>query len=374
MEQKLPAPLGDIQMLRGVAAFLVVIAHIFQDLSLRGGYAAPSAFAGRYGVDIFFVISGFIMVHSTTTKHHTITQFWANRGIRIVPIYWIATLATVALVQAVPALFKTTTINVEYVIKSLLFIPYERPSGVMQPILFVGWSLNFEMFFYAIFGLALIFPGMAAYLACMSVFLMLVVFGALVQPVDPLVQFYTSPLMIEFCFGMALCLLIERLQFVYQLLRPADNRIGASVNFAVWLAAIGLLVFGPDINLRRALCAFLVVALTLRVRVPRGIIGSVSLVLGDISYSVYLLHPFVINAASIALLKGGLLGRAPLALITVVECAIVALAGYASYRLIERPISTFLKSSGWYAAYISPRHQRLAVAPGADSAQSSPIP
>ena len=87
------------------------------------------------GVDIFFVISGFIM--SVTSRDSRPGEFAARRLIRIVPLYWLLTITLAAAVLIRPQFFRTTVMSGTYLIKSLLFIPYANPgqSGTLVPLL-----------------------------------------------------------------------------------------------------------------------------------------------------------------------------------------------------------------------------------------------
>jgi exopolysaccharide production protein ExoZ len=108
---------------------------------------------GGGGVDIFFVISGFIMVYTTQSHHVGPFSFFVNRVVRIVPIYWLLTLAVFTLAVIAPHLLGATRAAPSELLKSLLFIPFAKSNGAVQPILFLGWTLNYEMFFYMLFAL-----------------------------------------------------------------------------------------------------------------------------------------------------------------------------------------------------------------------------
>ena len=143
-----------IQYLRAIAAMMVVWHHAREQLpGLK--FFFPSEF-GPSGVDLFFVISGFIMV-ATTTGPGRPFNFIARRLIRVVPLYWLLTCTMVALAWKLPQLFRTIDLAPAHVLQSLLFIPHYSPSfpGMAWPVLVPGWTLNFEMFFYAVFAATL---------------------------------------------------------------------------------------------------------------------------------------------------------------------------------------------------------------------------
>jgi exopolysaccharide production protein ExoZ len=104
---------------------------------------------GNFGVDIFFVISGFIMFYTLKRDHYSAREFLLRRILRIVPVYWLMTLAFIPIIYAFPSPFASRfDWDISSLALSLLFIPHQNPSGLGEyPLLTVGWSLNFEMFF-----------------------------------------------------------------------------------------------------------------------------------------------------------------------------------------------------------------------------------
>ena len=133
------------------AALLVVFVHLDELLPRLG-----LPLFGGAGVDIFFVISGFIMVHTTMDRDDvTPWSFMAGRISRIVPAYWVATFAVFGIALVAPSLLRTPHLPVGELLQSLAFIPFVKDSGLTQPLLFVGWTLNYERFFYLVFAMGL---------------------------------------------------------------------------------------------------------------------------------------------------------------------------------------------------------------------------
>ena len=146
----------SIHYLRGLAALLVVFHHgVLQFPGLRDRYAHFEF--GQAGVDIFFVISGFVIYLASIEGRIRPGEFVKRRIVRIVPLYWVATLALVAAAVCAPQLFATTVVTPQNVGQSLLFIPSYSAAFPDQiwPVLVPGWSLNYEMFFYGLFALGL---------------------------------------------------------------------------------------------------------------------------------------------------------------------------------------------------------------------------
>src|SRR3979409_1937400 len=132
--------LYNLHLLRVIAALGVVYFHTTSVAGLKLDWDV-----GSRGVDVFFVISGFIIAYIGTTKPE---QFFLRRLIRVVPFYWAATAFGVAMGAVAPSLFPRTTSSVPHLISSLLFFPPPAANGDVVPTLVLGWSLNYEMFFY----------------------------------------------------------------------------------------------------------------------------------------------------------------------------------------------------------------------------------
>jgi peptidoglycan/LPS O-acetylase OafA/YrhL len=141
--------LNNIQILRAFAATAVVVFHT--------GFRLPFLRSfGSFGVDVFFVISGYIMARILDPDNRSSDFFFRRRLLRIVPPYWVFTLVIFLAAMLVPQLMGSTRATIPDLIKSLLFIPFTKGSGLIQPLLFVGWSLNYEMFFYLALSIGLL--------------------------------------------------------------------------------------------------------------------------------------------------------------------------------------------------------------------------
>src|SRR5215510_5466128 len=154
--------LVSIQALRAVAALLVFWGHAINAVTAEVAADFPPLY-GPFGVDIFFVISGFVMVYSSERlfgRPDAPIKFFARRFVRIVPLYWAAT--------AILVWFVVPYASTKAVLGSLLFTP-RIPSEA--PLLYVGWTLIFEMFFYTVFAVALLAKRRVAVVAGAGVFL-----------------------------------------------------------------------------------------------------------------------------------------------------------------------------------------------------------
>ena len=157
------AQIRSIQALRAIAALLVTLGHLEHEAAslpaATTGYAPILVDLTGAGVDLFFVISGFVMVYASHDLFATpdaARRFLTRRIARIVPIYWLVTTLFLAIMAASHVLSSAPPTWSE-IAKSYLFVPYMPHGGeVMQPVYKLGWTLNYEMFFYAVFALALL--------------------------------------------------------------------------------------------------------------------------------------------------------------------------------------------------------------------------
>ena len=320
--------LDSVQMLRAIAAIVVVTHHI-------------SLFAnGEWGVDLFFVISGFIMCYVTAESG---SHFFAKRLIRIVPLYWAGTIAVFCVALWMPHLLMHTTTNVVNLVKSLLFIPFKKGHQVM-PVLFLGWTLNYEMFFYLVFGISMaVTHEYRAYVA--STLLLAIVAAGLLAPSESVpLQFFAEPIILEFAFGM-LCytFLVHAAKHGAQD-RPISSRILWVLMGGLLIGcmpfATGLLPFVDRVirwGILAALSFYFVVYGLWGIKLPRAVV-----IVGDASYSLYLFHPYILRVFSeiFHAFAGGRI-RAYFMSVTAISlcCGISVL----SYRYLERPVSEFLR-------------------------------
>ena len=322
-----------IQYLRGVAAMMVVWHHAAGQVS--GMSAIVPWVFGTSGVDLFFVISGFIMVVTTSATGIGPAEFWRRRIVRVVPLYWLLTIAMVAVAFVAPQLFKTLKVAPATLLQSLLFIPHFSHSfpGVVWPLLVPGWTLNFEMFFYAVFGLALLLPERSRLLPLVALFVALTTIGYAFGPfASAAAQTYTHPMLLEFAAGASIAAwwLSGRWR-----LPPATSwaLIGAG---AVLLVLRDHEPFGTSTQIVGAVLV-VIGALDARFASWRSPLLQA---LGDASYSLYLTHIFTLGALRVVWTRvvpepPGVVATLVFMAISLVVCAVV---GWLVFRWIESPL------------------------------------
>lgn len=162
--------INNIQALRAFAAINVVVFHTIET---SASYSQSTSILGHLkgwganGVDIFFVISGFVMLHSQLLRRRSPREFIKNRIIRIVPTYWLITAFFLPLFIFFPSIFREMVVTPIWVLSSLFF-----SSSIItgkQPIVHVGWTLEWEMLFYLIFSAGLLLRSWTTQIACISI-------------------------------------------------------------------------------------------------------------------------------------------------------------------------------------------------------------
>jgi len=289
--------IGEIQWLRAVAALMVMVAHLQVEIALNHFGVAPNAvptspFPFTAGVDIFFVISGFVMAHASGGLYGRTgawRSFLVRRLARVVPLYWLVTLLLLALMaslQTPPWLALTPW----QLVSSFLFLPALDSNGLPFPIFTLGWTLNYEMLFYVVFALFVGWPRRIALNAVCAAIVALVIAGR-VWPIDNVaVRFWTDGVVLEFVGGILLQRAVAR-----GLVLPGVVRVGLVVAAVAMLAAFA----DFDFTLRWlewGIPALLIVtAATTARHEGRLSAGRLAEFVGDISYGLYLMHLFAIR-------------------------------------------------------------------------------
>jgi exopolysaccharide production protein ExoZ len=324
--------LAQIQYLRAFAALAVVAYHAADRAGLEFR-------VGAAGVDVFFVISGFIMWTVTDQRPTTPGHFAWNRIARVVPFYWLVTLLMAGTAIVAPSIFPNLNPSLRRLLLSLFFVPHADDAGHIFPLLVPGWTLNYEMFFYAVFSLVLALPRSLHFSAISAAFLALVAVGFATAPTDPLAVTYTNPLLLEFLAGIWLARAWRRGLFSSRSAAAALLALGCTAYATMELMGIyneewRILLWG--------LPATFIVAGTASLnsqRLARSPMAGVLRVLGDASYSIYLTHPLLVRLA------GRILGSVPAHGFIAACLVFSSLVGAITYVLLERPLTNFLKSA-----------------------------
>jgi exopolysaccharide production protein ExoZ len=330
------AILPSVQWLRGIAAVMVVIHHLnFHAEWLREQVGvAPSWFAHipwSFGIHIFFVISGFIMILTTKSfgEPGAWKAFLVRRIIRIVPLYWLLTTVMVVGVLMAPHSLELPADRWHYIVSSYLFIPVLRAADDLRPILGQGWTLDYEMFFYAAFAFAIPWPRRIGIAILTIGFLAFAILGRNLDISTPKLFTWTDGLILEFILGIYLGL-------IYQ----SGFRVGRLA--AIVLVLSGVALGTPEFNwpavFSAGLPAMLIVGGLVLCPPLKDSRATLALtILGDASYSIYLSHTIVLRPFRdvwARLVDGG---WSPV-LFFISGVAVAIVVGCAIHYAVERPM------------------------------------
>lgn len=324
-----PHRLFGLQALRGVAAVMVLIGHVLAEaehyfaLQLSG-----DAVPWTRGVDIFFVIT-----LSASRYAGQPGAFRWRRVLRVVPLYYLFTTLMVAALLVLPNGAKDTTLDPAQILSSYGFFPYADSDGRISPVLSLGWTLNYEIFFYALMALCLALPRPLVKVAGMLMALALL--GLVVDFTTPPLAVWTIPLILEFLFGIALARLWQR----------GWSRPDVGLSIGALLLGFALLVALDLTPLPRFIAAGLPAAMIVAggtlfcpLRpLPDRLLGPGQL-LGDASYALYLSHRFALRAATLVVLP--LLPATAFGawVYVVTVCALAVAVSIPTHIAVERPL------------------------------------
>jgi exopolysaccharide production protein ExoZ len=282
--------LNNIQLLRAFAALAVVVFHT--------GFAFPFLRPfGSFGVDVFFVISGYIMARILDTANGR-DFFFRRRVLRIVPPYWFFTILLYLVALRLPQLMGSTRATFGDLFKSLFFIPFTKGSGLIQPLLFLGWSLNYEMFFYLALAFSLLLNKRYAVWLGAAIVLLTMAICMPFASQSVIAQFYSRDIVLEFLLGIlsyTLCRAITdstatrlRIPALVLALLSAALLIavqGVSPDYLTFLPASRLLTLGT-------LSFILVTSASILSQAGWDTTLASLVLVGDASYILYLIHPY----------------------------------------------------------------------------------
>lgn len=327
--------LYSVQFLRGIAALMVVMEHTAFKGSQYNIESLSWFHVGFTGVDLFFIISGFIMCYTTHNKNISFNKFLVNRFERILPLYWILTILALSVYLIAPHLINSSG-GKTGIIESFFLIPNGNKFLIQN-----GWTLSYEFYYYFIFSLFLIITStkILRYFSISLTLILLVILGYFTKPLSPLFNFLTNTLLIEFSYGIVAFLLFKKI----------------NIKFSLLLIIIGLLGIthlnisnNDDIYNNRAFYAglpmFLIfiglINLEFIFKKSKNMVFRFFESLGNSSYSLYLIHPFALSPTAIILNKLNITNNY---IFTISLITTSLLAGYATYSIIEKNITNFFR-------------------------------
>jgi exopolysaccharide production protein ExoZ len=340
--------LNRINLVRTISCVLIAVFHVTVFLNANsGGLHLSMAGIPGPGFHLFLLISGFVLLH-TTRPDETPLAFLGKRLARLVPLYWVMTFAVIALVLWRPWTFGQADLSLESIAKSLFFLPHADLNGRLHPILYVGWALNYTVFFYLIFAISLMFALRARHFVVLGL-IVLITPAALLLPDEDMRRFYASPILLEFAAGIAVgaLLLTKRAEAWIKNHRLVPMLVvGLAGMFATAYADntghdLPALAEALAYSASGALVLFAIGGMDLyRPQLNSKLIARA----GSLSYAVLLVHPLLIAiiAAPIAIRIEDDLQRAivviPVLLLSSIVCA------YLAHVCIEKPANSWLRA------------------------------
>lgn len=323
--------------MRAIAALLVVFHHA----AWKGEQYSTNPLAwfsiGSIGVDLFFIISGFIMCHTVNNKKVLFSSFIKARFIRIVPLYWVLTSMALVVFLFFPEKVNSSG-GVTDVLASYTLLPSEGKYLINN-----GWTLSYEFLFYLIFSSCLLIKNPKRYLLPCLIISLLCFWGNIAVDMNYVVSFLTSEYLLEFAFGI--------LVFYF------SKKISPNIYIAIFLIACSILMACfVNANLDRldqnriilyglpSLVFFVGMILLepLLYLKRNSFIAQSFKILGDSSYSLYLFHPFVLVVCSIVLqyLKIHEYGYTFISILVVSSL----ISGYLCFLILEKPLLKLMKN------------------------------
>lgn len=290
----------NIQTLRVAFAMLVITGHL-EVLYTYMGLVDPRHTIDGVATDGFLVVSAFVIIYSSLRKTVTGADFLGRRFARLVPFYWAITLFVTALDLLMPALFQSTHITAETLSKSLLFIPFVKHGEFVAPIVFVGWTMNYIVFFLALHAVNLYLFGKRAWIATAAILASLSIYGFVAQPTDVVVKFFTGPRQLSFALGALMAgvwnarPVVPKIKHNLSLRALALGLIIAGVSIRIgqqiWFPHIDLRYVGPFMSSCVVLGALMLES--------NGDVhtGKLRDRLAEATFSIYLTHYFITQAA-----------------------------------------------------------------------------
>jgi len=345
--------LSSIQIGRALAALAVALQHTIRDAERyyprytdEGlGFASDTdswvELLGS-GVDVFFVISGVVMVMSTWNGHGTIGSFLYRRMTRIYPLYWILTIAFMIVLVVAPGLFSQMRLEPIHATCSLLLIPCTDPNGEAIPYIYAGWTLTYELVFYGLFALSLLVSSRWwRLLVCIGLVLSYHSLYYTSLRSIPAIEHSASPIILEFIYGMILGYAYFYIRFSRKWAIP----LLITGCLLLLLSHTGSLAEWPRF-LRWGIPALLIVAGLMCANSTNEEQGSsyrLLVYLGAASYAIYLFHFFSLKLFFVIAGKLGVLALIPPTGSIVLAMLVTIVASVLLHEICEKPLTRLSK-------------------------------
>ena len=332
----------SIQYLRGIASLLVVLSHIaWKNIQAGGSTMHWWHEAGTFGVDIFFIISGYIMVYITQNMHqkpYNVRTFLKKRFVRIIPLYWFYTLVALVIFILLPERVNSAGGNTD-VIKSFFLLPLASNENYLVG---VGWTLHYEFLFYILFSFGLLFNRTLGNIAVASAILFSVLYSIFMpmEGMGYIFHTFLNDIFIEFALGIFLYFFLLKIKHINRTISLLSIAIGVISFFYLHMGGSFTGVHHIDTGTSAFLICFGVISLEYFWKKREC---KLLTMLGNASYSIYLLHPFILVA--VVMITDKIHNSFPLSesLLIVIMFITAVTSGYISHILIEKNLIKWTK-------------------------------
>jgi exopolysaccharide production protein ExoZ len=341
-----------LQLLRAVAVLLVIYAHIIDGQPgspLQAQFFSLGNF-GAVGVDIFFVISGFIIT-IISRPYANLRQpviFLKKRLIRVIPPYWI--------VSAGLIIYSWLTTHYlpqkAAIAKTIFFFPFFDKTYFAIPVLYVGWTLSFELLFYVVVAICL-WLAPKRYIALIILFFIGCIVLQYMFHSSLMLVFVGNPIILEFLLGILAGILYLHpahlpTGLLWAMMMTGIVGLIATIFTGYYDISEALPAIKGESSLLRAILwgipsALLVAGATLLEKKEKLSAGRLWVNIGDASYSLYLTHMPALAIIYAAWNGAGVINLVPPDLFIFITLVLCAMAGYLFYRLVEKPMHAWLQ-------------------------------
>lgn len=317
-----------IQVFRAMAAIGIMLLHAEYGLYKSCGW----------GVNFFFILSGYTWMLSTSKNSHG-GGYWKRKLCRFVPIYYCMTLVEIVGYMLFPDGFRSVIVNPETVIKSLLFIPCYAGNGNIRPVYGLGWTLNLELYFYLIAFIAMKTSYKHRKVIISVILLVLFSLGKVLQFQSAILRFWTSQYLLCFVVGI----------WIYELsVKFAKTHVifNDKITLALIIGILGILffngyIFGIENRFWVELflnSVLLIVGLT---AYRERNCNKLLVILGNMSYSIYMTHFFVIGFLCRVVMKDTNITLMS-TLIVLLALVLAIISSWVAYQIFEVRLAPWL--------------------------------
>lgn len=333
--------LSSINMIRTFSCLMIAVYHVTESANAHSTGLYLTFELASPGFHLFLLISG-VMLAVTVKPDETPLAFFLSRAVRIVPIYWVLTSVTLLMAITRPWLFYQIDLSVPSVISSFLFLPHANLGGVMQPILFVGWTLNYVMLFYLLCAVSR-FAHARLQIPITIGLLITVIAGARFMPSETYREFYSNPILLELAMGCVLGLILKNPDIARWAARTPMwpfALIGiAGLAVATLLDPEGILQ-AISFGLAGAFLVFACAAQDLfRKPLKLGLLNEG----GKISYGIYLIHPLLLPVLAVLIFSQFGHGWPAIIILTTSLLILTVLLAWLSMKFFEVPVNLWLR-------------------------------